>query len=212
MIARRTLLAVAIAAGLIAALAYWFDARRVAVLVAARTLAAERVVLAEDLGTLQLPLDAVPSDALVDPGEAVGRTIHTRLDAGQFVLRGAFAAPPGFRAGVAPPLGWHAVALPVSPAVALGGAIAPGMRVDVIAVPVSGRAPADRAPERIASGVLVLDVRSEAGGPFSEPGSEKAGVFANAQLGSVIVAVPAADDVRLAERIATSTFILFRSP
>ncbi len=212
MIPRRVLLAIALASGLVAALAYWYDTRRVAIVVAARAIEAESVVAPSDLASLELPPAAVPASALLDPADAVGHTVHARLDPGQLLLRSSFEAPAGFRSGIRPPIGWHAVALPVSPAVALGGAIAPGMRVDVVAVPVSGRAPADRVPERIANGLLVLDVRSESGGPFVEPGLEKSGAFANARLGSVVVAVPPSEEVRLAERIATSTFILFRAP
>ncbi len=212
MIPRRLLLAVALACGAVAALAYWYDTRRVAVLVAARVIEAESRLTAADVATMELPPASVPASALLDPADAVGRIVHARLDPGQLLLRPSFDAPAGFRSGIRPPLGWHAVALPVSPAVAVGGALAPGMRVDVVAVPVSGRAPADRQAERIASGVLVLDVRSESGGPFSEPGSEKSGSLVNARLGSVVVALPPSEDVRVAERIVTSTFILFRSP
>ncbi len=212
MIPRRLLLAIALASGAVAALGYWYDTRRVAIVVAARPIEAESVIAPGDLASLELPPSVLPANALLDAADAVGRVVHLRLDPGQLLLRSSFDAPAGFRSGVRPPIGWHAVALPVSPAVALGGAIAPGVRVDVVAVPVSGRAPADRVPERIASGVLVLDVRSESGGPFIEPGTEKSGAFANSRLGSVVVAVLPSEEVRLAERIATSTFILFRSP
>ena len=213
MIPRRVLLALALASGVVAALAYWYDSRRVGIVVAARAIEGETALAPADLSSMEVSSGAIPPDAIVDAAEAVGRVVHARLDPGQLVLRSSFDAPAGFRSGMRPPLGWYAVALPVSPAVALGGAIAPGMWVDVVAVPAqSPRASPDRGPERIASGLLVLDVRSESGGPFVEPGTEKSGAFANARLGSVVVAVPASEDLRLAERIATSTFILFRSP
>jgi pilus assembly protein CpaB len=212
MIARRTLLALSLLAGLVAGVAYYVDARRVPVVVAARTLEAETVLSDTDLTTMDVPPDAVPEDAVVERGELVGRVIHARLDAGQLLLRASLDAPAGFRSGLLPAPGWRAVALPVAPALALGGAIVPGVRVDVVAVPVAGRAPSDRGPERLATGLLVLDVRSENGGPFIEPGSGQGGAaLANARLGSVIVAVPADDDLVIADRIATSTFVLFRS-
>jgi pilus assembly protein CpaB len=211
-IARRTLLALALLAGIVAGMAYWLDARRVALVVAARTIESESVLDEADLGTMDVPIGAAPADVVIDRAEAIGRTVHARLDPGQLLLRAALEGPPGFRSGLEPPPGWRAVALPVSPALALGGAIAPGVRVDVVAVPVSGRAPADRGPERLAAGLLVVDVRSESGGPFVEPGSrDGAAALTNARLGSIIVAVPADDDLLVAERIATSTFVLFRS-
>ena len=212
MIARRTLLALALVSGLIAGVAYWLDARRVPLVVAARPIESESVLGDADLGTMDVPPDAVPIDAIVDRGAVLGRTIHARLEPGQLLLQSALDGAAGFRSGLRPEPGWRAVALPVSPALALGGAIVPGIRVDVVAVPLSGRAPADRGPERLAAALLVLDVRSEAGGPFVEPGSEQgSAALANARLGSVIVAVPADDDLLVADRIATSTFVLFRS-
>lgn len=212
MIGRRALLALALLAGVIAGMGYWLDARRVPLVVAARTVEAESVLDDSDLGTMEVPVDAVPADAIADRAEVVGQVVHGRLEAGQLVLRASLEAPAGFRSGLRPAAGWRAVALPVSPALALGGAIVPGVRVDVVVVPIAGRAPPDRGPERLAAGLLVLDVRSESGGPFVEPGSSQgSGALANARLGSVIVAVPADDDLLVAERIATSTFVLFRT-
>lgn len=205
------MLAAALACAALAGLAYYVDARRVPVVVAARTVASESVLVAGDLTTVELPPSAVPADALAETANAVGRTVRAPLAPGQFVLGAVFEGAPAFRSGIRPPAGWHAVALPVTPATALGGAVAPGMRVDVIAVPVSGRAPANRPVERLASGVLVLDVRSETGGPLVEPGTER-GAFAMARVGSIVVAVPSHEELRVAERIATSTFVIFRAP
>ncbi|HKW79219.1 MAG TPA: RcpC/CpaB family pilus assembly protein [Candidatus Limnocylindria bacterium] len=212
MIARRTLLVLALLAGITAGVAYWLDTRRVPLIVAARAIESETVLEERDLGTMDVPVDVVPADAVMDRGEALGRTVHARLHAGQLLLRAVLDEAPGFRSGLRPAPGWRAVALPVAPALALGGAIVPGVRVDVVAVPLAGRAPADRGPERLATGLLVLDVRSESGGPFVEPGSrDGSAALANARLGSVIVEVPAEDDLLVAERIATSTFVIFRS-
>jgi pilus assembly protein CpaB len=211
-IARRTFLVLAFVAGVVAGIAYWLDSRRVPLVVAARAIESESVLDDGDLATMDVPPDAVPPDAIMDRADAVGRTVHASLGAGQLLLRAALDGPPGFRSGLRPAPGWRAVALPVSPALALGGAITPGVRVDVVAVPLSGRAPSDRGPERLATGLVVLDVRSESGGPFVEPGSRDGGAaLTNARLGSVVVAVPADDDLLVAERIATSTFVLFRS-
>lgn len=211
MIPRRVLLGLALACAAVAGLAYYVESRRVPVVTAARAIAGESTLRLDDLATTQLPVDAVPRDALIDRSAAVGRVVHAPLLRGQLVLTALFEGPPGFRSGIAPPAGWRAVAVPVTPATALGGAVAPGMRVDVFAVPLQGRAPADRATERIARAALVLDVRSDAGAALSEP-TEKQGVGTGARVGSVVIAVPPQDDLRIAERIATSTFVLFRAP
>lgn len=205
---RRAMLALALGFAAVAGLAYHIDQRRVPVLVAARAIASEALVAPDDVAVVEVPLAAVPAHALADVAEAVGRVVRTAIAPGQFVLASAFDGEPGFRSGIRPPPGWRAVALPVSPATALGGAVVPGMRVDVVAVSVS----ADGGDvERLATRLVVLDVRSEVGGPFAEPGSER-GAFANVRLGSVIVAVPPDAELRFAERIVTSTFVLFRSP
>lgn len=211
MIPRRLLLAAALASAVVAGTAYYLDARRVPVLVAARPLQAERVLDAGDLDLVDLPPGVVPDGALSEPSAAVGAILRMPVARGQFILDRLFDGPPGFSSGVRPPSGHLVVAIPVSAATALGGAIAPGMRVDLVAVPISGRAPLDRGVERIAVGLLVVDVRSELGGQYSEPRDEK-GVLANARLGSIVVAIPADEDLRFADRLATSTFIVFRSP
>jgi Flp pilus assembly protein CpaB len=89
---------------------------------------------------------------------------------------------------------------------AVGGAISPGARVDVIAVPVIGRAPAGRTVELLAADALVLDVRSESGAPY-QPRRPDATVAVD-RIGSVIIAISPSDEIRFADRIATSTFVL----
>jgi Flp pilus assembly protein CpaB len=99
--------------------------------------------------------------------------------------------------------------LPVSSAShAVGGAIVPGARVDVIAVPVAGRAPGGRTVELLLQGAMVLDVRSETGSPYvaAVPKGSLSGV--GERMGSVVVAIDSLDEVRFADRIVTSTFVL----
>jgi Flp pilus assembly protein CpaB len=210
-IPRRFFAAAALLCGVVAGLAYYLDARRVSVLVASRPIPSEAILAADDLRRVEVPLEVAPRDVVVSESEAVGRPIHAPLAPGQFVVTTLFEGAPGFRAAMPTAAGWRAVALPVSAATALGGAIAPGIRVDVVSVPIADRSPPGRAVERVATGVSVLDVRSDTGGPFAEPGAEN-GPLSNSRLGSVIVAVPAADEIRFAELIATSTLVLFRSP
>jgi hypothetical protein len=103
----------------------------------------------------------------------------------------------------------RAVALPVSSAAqAVGGAIVPGARVDVIAVPVAGRAPAGRTAESLLQAAMVLDVRSETGSPFGPVPAKGTVPSLGERIGSVVVAIDPLDEVRFADRIATSTFVL----
>ena len=102
----------------------------------------------------------------------------------------------------------RAVALPVSSAAqAAGGSIVPGSRVDVIAVPVAGRAPGGRTTELLLPGAMVLDVRSEAGSPYGPAPGKSATSSLSERIGSVVIAIDPLDEVRFADRIATSMFV-----
>ena len=111
-----------------------------------------------------------------------------------------------FHTGLTLRPGERAVAIPVVAVSAVGGAIAPGARVDVIAVPLIGRAPAGRTVELLAADALVLDVRSESGAPY-QPRRPDATASVD-RIGSVIIAIAPSDEIRFADRIATSTFVL----
>jgi Flp pilus assembly protein CpaB len=98
------------------------------------------------------------------------------------------------------------VAIPVAAVSAVGGAITAGARVDVLAIPIIGRAPAGRTVELLASEALVLDIRSETGTPYLSKRPD--GALAVDRIGSVIIAISPSDEIRFADRIATSTFVL----
>ncbi len=207
---QRILLGVALAAGLLAGGLYYAGSQRVAVLVAARDLEALHPLSADDLTLRDLPPEVLPEGALSDVERAVGRTPRAPLVRGQFVLAAGLGDQGAtFRTGLAVPRGWRAVAVPLAPAQALGGALLPGGVVDVIAVPTPGRAPAGRLAEVVASGALVLDVRAESGAAFVEPSAPRSGSSQPVErLGAIVVAIPVAEELRIADRIATSTFVV----
>ena len=209
MIGQRALIGLAVAAGLLAGVLYYAGAQRVGVVVAARDLDATHALTAEDLGTTSLPPDAVPSGTLTDVAGALGRIPRAPLWRGQLVMAGALTSDAAsFHTGLALPAGLRALALPVGAAQAVGGAIVPGARVDVLAVPVAGRAPAGRTAELLARATLVLDVRADTGAPYGSSAGRAALAGMNERIGSVVIAVEPADAVRFADRIATSTFVL----
>jgi len=53
----------------------------------------------------------------------------------------------------------------------------------------------------------VLDVRGESGAPFV-PRDQKSATLSGDRIASVVLAIARADEVRFADRIATSTFVL----
>jgi pilus assembly protein CpaB len=208
--AQRGLLLVALAAGLVAGGLYWLSAQRVPVVVAASDVAPGRALTLSDLELRQLPPDAVPAGAVTDASAAIGHYMRGPLAKGQLLLAGLLAdAPAAFDGGVPVPAGQRAVAIPVDAAHALGGAVVPGSRVDVIAVPVHGRAPSDRVTELIVPSALVVDVRGEQGGSFERhPTASRSATSVRERMGSVVVAVSLPLAMRIADRSATSTFVI----
>lgn len=207
MIARRSLLALALVAGTVAGALYFLATQRVSMVVAAHDVAEIRPLTARDLDVRSVPPDALPTGALSNVDDAIGRVPVTPLWQGQPLVAQALADDAAvFHTGLTLRPGERAIAIPVSAVSAVGGAISPGARVDVIAVPVIGRAPAGRTVELVASDALVLDVRAESGAPYV-PRTREAS-FAVERIGSVIIAISPADEIRFADRIATSTFVL----
>lgn len=214
MIGQRALLAVAIVAGVVAGGAYWATAQRAAIVVAARDLDADKTIAPEDVALRELPVDAVPVGALRTVADALGRVPRAPLWTGQILMAAGLGEAAGaFHSGIVPPSGQRAIAIPVTAAQALGGALVPGAHVDVIAVPAIGRAQAKQVTELVAANVTIVDVRGEGGGPFVTPGSARASAIgAVDRLGSVVVAVPPSEALRIADRIATSNFVLVFIP
>lgn len=210
MIGQRGFAVLALAAGALAGTLYYVGAQRNPVVVAARDLDATHALVADDLALVSIPADAVPAGALADVTDAVGKLPRAPLWRGQVVLGPALSDGAAlFHTGLTLPTGMRAVALPLSSAAqAVGGAIVPGARVDVIAVPVAGRAPGGRTAELLIQGAMVLDVRSETGSPYGASAAKSPGSSLGERIGSVVVAIDSLDEVRFADRIATSTFVL----
>jgi len=210
LIGQRALVVLALAAGALAGTLYYVGAQRSVVVVAARDVDATHPLVADDLALMSIPTDAVPPGALAEVDAALGKHPRAPLWRGQLILGpGLSVDAASFHTGLVLPLGMRAVALPVSSAAqAMGGAIVPGARVDVIAVPVAGRAPGGRATELLLQGAIVLDVRSETGSPYGTAPSKSATSSLSERIGSVVVAIDPLDEVRFADRIVTSMFVL----
>ncbi len=194
-------------AGLTAGSLYFIGAQRVAMVVASRDVAVIRPLTAQDLELWSVPPDALPAGALSNPDDVIGRVPTAPLWRGQPLLVHALADDAAtFHTGLTLRPGERAIAIPVAAVNAVGGAISPGARVDVLAVPLIGRAPPGRGVELLAADALVLDVRTESGGPYIPRSRDAA--FAVDRIGSVIIAIMPADEIRFADRIATSTFVL----
>jgi pilus assembly protein CpaB len=165
------------------------------------------------------PADA-PANAARRLEDVVGKYASVPILAGQDVDARILEANPGQLAfGFGAPLeaGQVAFAIPVEPGQAVGGALVPGARVDIVAVPnalkthVSG---AD-SPSAVVlgQGLVVLTIRTPEGKQLTdEPTSESTRVVIPPKLGSVVVAIPAARLSDFAEAALSSTFYLALSP
>ena len=214
MIGRRALLAVALVAGVIAAAVYWGALQRTAVVIVLHDLDGQRPIESDDVGMRDLPPDAVPGGAVRSVSEAIGRTPRVPVWAGQMLIAAALADAPSLFGGAVTPLGaQRAIAVPATPGLAVGGAIVAGARVDVVAVPAAGRAPANRATEVLATAAVVLDVRGESGGSIGpRPAARGVPGTVPDRLGSIVIAVTPADALRIADRIPVSTFVFVLIP
>lgn len=213
MTTQRALLVLAILAGAVSGAIYHSATQRVSVVFAATHLSPGRPIAERDIEVRWLPADAAPAGAVTDTAAAIGHFPRGPLWPGQVLLAGALARTTAtFESGLVPPTGYRALAIPVAAHQALGGAIAPGARVDVIAVPLPGRGQDEGVAELLTEAALVIDVRGEHGGPIASGDTAPAAVAPRERLGSVVIAVGASLELMIAERIARSSFVLVLVP
>ncbi len=198
--------------------------RTVAVLMATQDVRAGQQVTASEVQVERVHADSVPADALAAPDDAVGAYVAWPLTAGEPVLahmvrreRSGIA----LTAAVTVPDGDRAVAVPVQPAGAVGGMLAPGDHVDVYATPLAGHSGGTAATGAagsdpgaaatlLGSDLLVLELRSDQGQPLSNATDQSVhGLdFGAGKLGSVVIAVPSGDVPRFAAAAASESIYL----
>lgn len=201
---RRLLVLIAVVCGAVAGAAYYAGTVRADVVVMARDVLVPRPLTPGDLAVRSVAEELAPANALRRVGDALGLTPRAPLLEGQVVLASTVSAEAVELRGWSIETGMRAIAIPVRVVDAIGGAIAPGARVDVLAIPVSGRAPAERTAEVLLTGAVVLDLRAESGSAYVP--HEARGAGSVDRLASVVIAIAAADEARIADRLASSTF------
>lgn len=145
---------------------------RVAVLVARHDLPPHTVISATDVELRQLPLEAVLESSLRSLDGVAGRVTGQPVVAGQQLTAGHFAIEaPGGTLAQRVPEGSRAISVAISEAIAAGGLIAPGDRVDVIAVFEEARA-GRNGSALVVDDVSVLAVASAVAGAEA-PADEK---------------------------------------
>jgi hypothetical protein len=178
-------------------------------------------ISADMVETIRLsPADA-PANAARSLDEVVGQYAALPILAGQDVDLRALERTPGERAlGFGAPLaaGQVAFALPVDPSQAVGAALAPGARVDVIAVPnalktgvSSGGGASPPAPVVLGQGYVILALRTADGQTLTSGATtDSSGTrpLVAPKLGSVVIAIPAEREAEFAGAALSSTFYL----
>jgi pilus assembly protein CpaB len=161
-----------------------------------------------------------PANAARRVEDVVGKYASVPILAGQDVDVRILETNPGqltFGFGAPLEAGQVAFAIPVEPGQAVGGALAPGARVDIVAVPnaLKTLTSGTDSPSAVllGQGLIVLTIRTPEGRQLSdEPASDTARAVIPPKLGSVVVAIPAARLSEFAEAALSSTFYLALSP
>lgn len=125
---------------------------QVEVCVAKRDIAAGQTIADGDIETKMWIATLLPADAVTAKADAVGQQVRSSILAGEVVSQARF----GFASSsIEVPDGMVALSVPARAVQAVGGALAPGMSVDVYAVGANATA-------RIASSVPVLETCADA--------------------------------------------------
>ena len=198
----------------LAGVLYYGHTQEAPTLVAEHDLQVGRQLIAGDLMVRRVPASSLPEGALNSPDQAIGQFVAFPLMTGQYLTPRHLSHGPAGSAltgGLPVPPGDRILSLPATPAAAVGGALAPGDLVDVIAVPDPGKgSPAtglDPAGNTVlGQRVLVIGLRTDQGTPLeADPSSPPTGT---ARLGSVLLAIPDSDEQRYAAAIGADTFVL----
>ena len=218
---RPAYIAIFVAASLVAAGVYWFAQPRAEAVRARADIPLLTPITAEMVELVQVPPAARPADTATSLDAVVGLYAAAPILAGQYLDTRALEATPGQRTfgfGAALPAGHVAFALPVEPGQALGGALATGALVDVVAVPNALRqatAPTEEQPEAVVlgEGLVVLALRTGEGQAMTDADADSARTTAlPPKLASVVVAIPADELPDYATAVLTSTIYLALSP
>ena len=177
-------------------------------------------ITADMIQVVSVSLADAPPNAARSVEAVVGRYASVPILAGQDVDARELETNPGqlaFGFGAPLEVGQVAFAIPVEPGQAVGGAIAPGARVDIVAVPnalktqVSGGS--SQSAVVLGQGLVVLTIRTPEGKQLTDDAaSDGTRVVIPPKLGLVVVGIPEARLVEFAEVALSSTFYLALSP
>ena len=210
--ARTLCLALFVVLSSIAGLFYYSNTRQVTALVATQDLKVGAQVQDGDITVRDVNPSALGGGVMRASDRAVGQFVAFPVLKGQFIdVRQLTPSRNAdfLTAGLPIPAGFRIVGLPITPATAVGGALKPGDRVDVIAIPNQLKSATvdvgNAGPETLGRGVLVVGMRTDQGTPY--PTSDPSNVVSS-KPGSILIAIPEADEARYSAAVASSSFLL----
>lgn len=207
-------LSVFVVLSIIAGGVYYNHTRLEAAVVATHDLNVGTRIQQGDVSLRSVNPSSVAGQLLQSPDQAVGKVVSSPILQDQFVdarqlmpIRNVAM----LAAGLPVPAGDRIIGLPVTPAAAVGGAIKPGDLVDVLAIPNPAKgaslidAPTSP-PVILGKDVMVIGVRSEDGTPIAA--GDPTPNSGSSRPASVLLAIPASDEISYSAAIASSSFVL----
>ena len=213
---RNAYIVIFVVACLVAGALYYLQVPRASVVRATVDIPAMTQITADMVELVKVaPVDA-STDAAKSTNQVVGQYAAMPILAGQEIDTRALEQTPGqheFGFGAALDPGDVAFAIPINdPSQAVGGALSPGAKVTVVAVPNSLKNGAATSPAPtstvLGTNLTILALRTPDGQPSSQAQSGSGIAAVPPKLGSVVVATPADRLADFATAALTSTFYL----
>lgn len=214
--ARRTAyIVIFVVACLVAGFLYYVQVPRAAVVRATADIPAMTRITTDMVELVKVAPVDLPASAAQSTDQVVGQYAAMNILAGQEIDTRALEQTPGQQAfgfGAALQPSEVAFAIPVDPSQAVGGALSPGAKVTVVAVPnaLKNGVQASPAPTSTVLGtnLTILALRTPDGQAFTRTQSGSGIAAVPPKLGSVVVAIPADRLADFATAALSSTFYL----
>lgn len=199
---------------MIAGFFYYSHTRESMALIATHDLRVGSRIEDSDVRVRLVNPSSIGEDVLQAPNQAVGQVVSFPILEGQFIGGRQIAASRNanlIASGLDVPAGYRIIGLPVVPAAAVGGALKPGDRVDVIAIPNPSKSVGlidelPTTPVTIGKNVLVLGLRTEQGTQVDQ--ADRVLNLGNAKPASVLLAIAQSDEAAYSAAFSSSTFVL----
>lgn len=198
----------------VAGLFYYSHTRLIPAVVATTDLKVGAQIQDSDVAIRRVNPGSVPAGTYTDVSQAIGRFVSFPILRDQYLDARVVAASRNadlLESGLDVPKGYRIISLPIVPSSAVGGSLKPGDQVDVIAIPGANRGSPDEtspAPTVIGTHVLVLGLRSDQGTTLDTSTGSRGIGFVGSKPGSILLAIPEADETKYSAALATSTFFI----